>query len=743
MRKIRLLSVITPSYILPPVEPSKTLSQAPLSQAASTTGSCRTSLLTGQKNGQHQAITLSDVIASVRTRGVWNEQAGDVVVNIVNRVLARPVRIIDTRNNIERIFNDGDARHIAGSELTLLYDAKTQHYDAQIISADGRRVKVKTSLDGDCFYRAILIAIYQDLSYTSGRDIQRMRNQFADYIASHADELEEFVADSEAKEEQLINTYPQIVGTTKLHADQLVSKANFHATESLCQWDHLPSEIKQKILWHSVDCPKDVARLSLVNRNTYAQVEALSIFKKALCFDYRTPQKRVAEWLDQGNYRAIFYRLPEYRARWRFAKIAGTDIQQFKSLSNQFVKDIWHKLGFVFPVLFERDFSFSHPTCERLRQALEIGKIQDALVEKVTAELIRFKAECKSKGLYQGTQDPFYRVAHSVFHSLLVNNEILFAVQQNRLDVDMLIHLIYTLGNDAFLIGRQFDLSMMIKLLQNEERKQALKRWIHPANNLSTFQLRWLLAAPIQALFEGRINIPFLEQLLPMVSTQNKNWLGEHAIAALANQRLDFQTLNQLVNKISFEPTYFFEINFRKRRMLFYEGDRELINLPGSSIETTGGLGIIALAKGYLTPARLGQWLDEYSDNFNSLARIALDKNVMYAIAYGLLNADTLVRWLADTRLHVVLQRLPQHDSLDSLLRGEISEAVLETCLRFEASSLELDKDILARRAQAQWLEAARQSALQPPNDARQLKSSAQKKDKQLCLGKRSCCTLM
>lgn len=56
--------------------------------------------------------------------------------------------------------------------------------------------KICVSDDGDCFYRALLSALHndpryaQDSSSETTSQIQALRNQFADYLDLHQDELE-------------------------------------------------------------------------------------------------------------------------------------------------------------------------------------------------------------------------------------------------------------------------------------------------------------------------------------------------------------------------------------------------------------------------------------------------------------------------------------------------------------------------------------------------------------------------
>lgn len=146
-------------------------------------------------------LTITEITNSIRQMGSWNNQAGDLVAqpSIISNVLGRSIQIIhcDTNGTIARIDQSEYNPVQQLPPITLIYNG-LDHYDVMLQHEQSKQLqKIPVLADNDCFYRALLSALHNNPSYTrdtsseTTSQIQALRDQFADYLDLHQDELEE------------------------------------------------------------------------------------------------------------------------------------------------------------------------------------------------------------------------------------------------------------------------------------------------------------------------------------------------------------------------------------------------------------------------------------------------------------------------------------------------------------------------------------------------------------------------
>ena len=165
--------------------------------------------------------TIQKITNSIRQMGSWNNQAGDLVAQpgIISNVIGRSIKIIhcDTNGAIARV-DQAEYNPVQPlPPITLIYNG-LDHYDVLLQHEQSQPLqKTPVLADNDCFYRALLSALHNDPRYARGRSsettsqIQALRDQFADYLDLHQDELEENIlyvdsVDTEPKPRKKLGT---------------------------------------------------------------------------------------------------------------------------------------------------------------------------------------------------------------------------------------------------------------------------------------------------------------------------------------------------------------------------------------------------------------------------------------------------------------------------------------------------------------------------------------------------------
>lgn len=145
--------------------------------------------------------TTQEITNSIRQMGSWNNQAGDLVAQpgIISNVIGRSIKIIhcDTNGAVARVDQTEYNPVQQLPPITLIYNG-FDHYDVLLQHEQSQPLqKTLVLADNDCFYRALLSALHndphyaQDTSSETTSQIQALRDQFADYLDLHQDELEE------------------------------------------------------------------------------------------------------------------------------------------------------------------------------------------------------------------------------------------------------------------------------------------------------------------------------------------------------------------------------------------------------------------------------------------------------------------------------------------------------------------------------------------------------------------------
>jgi len=172
---------------------------APIS--ARSTAASQSTLMNLTAEDSLVSLTVMEMINTIRQMGSWNNQMGDLVAQpgIIANVLNRSPHIIHYTENgvIVRIDKSDDNYVQQLSPIVLAYNG-LDHFDAMIQDEQsGQPERIHILADGDCFYRALLSALHNDPRYAQDTSsditsqIQALRNQFADYLDLHQEELEE------------------------------------------------------------------------------------------------------------------------------------------------------------------------------------------------------------------------------------------------------------------------------------------------------------------------------------------------------------------------------------------------------------------------------------------------------------------------------------------------------------------------------------------------------------------------
>jgi hypothetical protein len=133
--------------------------------------------------------------------GSWNNQAGDLVAQpgIISNVMGRSIKIMHCDpNGITTRVDQAEYSPVQQlPRLNLIYNG-FDHYDVMLQTEPSAPLqKMPVLADNDCFYRALLSALHNDPRYAQDTSsettsaIQALRNQFADYLEMHQDELEQ------------------------------------------------------------------------------------------------------------------------------------------------------------------------------------------------------------------------------------------------------------------------------------------------------------------------------------------------------------------------------------------------------------------------------------------------------------------------------------------------------------------------------------------------------------------------